>query len=241
MNITVQQLIVDTMGLIGATAIDETPSSSELQVGLRTANMMINSWATNRLLLRSEIDITFNLTTNKAAYTIGLTGADITENKILAIKSGYVTDASIDHPVEIIEKGLYDSFEDKNVSKTRPEYVAFDAGIAQQTNQTGTIYFYNTPDKTYPVTLSCTTVLNEFVNLSDLITFEPVYIEALMYNLAIRLYRRYHDRNSQIPMDIVDLAQKSMTNLKALNSFTVLSGTDLPGKVNVYNVYTDGY
>lgn len=234
-----QDVLKDAMGLVNAIEIDETPSSSDLSIVLRAANVMIDGWSSQNLLLRSDTTITVPLVAGVAGYTIGSSGADVTAPKPIKITSAYITDASMDYPLEIVTKALYDTFEDKNVSQSRPEYLAYDPGATQQSAQKGTVYFYHTPEKSYTVSLECQAYLTEFVNFTDTITFEPAYYEPLIYNLAVRIFRRFSDDKTPIPMDIQVIANEGLTRLKAMNATQVISGVDLPGKNARWNVYTD--
>lgn len=241
MILQVQDLIKDAMGIIGAIAIDEEPTASEYTMGLRTANIMLDRWSSQRLMLRSDTPLAFTLTPGKASYTVGLVGTDVTTNKLLNVRSGYVIDANIDYPLEIITKEVYNSLEDKNVSSSRPMYACYDPQSSQQAQQTGILSFYYTPDKPYTVMLETESYMTEFVNLTDTVTFEPAYYEALVYNLAIRLFRRFHDGAAQLPMDVVNIANNSLHSIMSMNSQQVIAGMELPGKVSRYNIYTDGY
>jgi len=241
-TLQVQDVLLDAMGLINATEIDETPSSSEMAVALRTANVMIGRWSSQRLLLRSETELTFTCTGGKHTYSVGTAGTNdiVVPSKVLNLRSAYITDASIDHGMDVITKTQYDSMEDKNVSTARPLYIAYDPGAAQQSSQSGNFYLYYTPDKNYPMTLEVEYYLNELGNFTDSVTFEPVYYEALIYNLAVRLFRRYHASNVPVPPDLAAIASNAITNLKTMNSVKILAGLDVPGKVSKWNIYTDG-
>ena len=239
MIVTVSDILKDAMGLCNATEIDETPSSSEMAVAFRAANMMLGRWAAQNLLLRADTTITFSTVAADPSYTIGASGADITASKPLKIVSGYVTDSSIDFPLEVFTREMYDNLSDKSVSKSRPMYVAYDPGATQQTTQKGTIYLYYTPDKVYSVTLNATVALTEFVNYTDTVTFEPVYYEALVYGLAIRLFRRYSNDQTPVPQDLVAIAHEALRNLKSLNAERVQALMDIPGVGGIYNVLTD--
>jgi len=94
MVLTVQNIITDAMGLIGAVAADETPTTSENTLALRVANTMIDRWSSQRLLLRSSTTLDFTLVANKAEYTIGASGADIAGGKPIRLISAYYTDSS---------------------------------------------------------------------------------------------------------------------------------------------------
>ena len=239
MIVTVSDLLKDAMGLVNATEIDETPSSSEMAIALRVANVMLGRWATQNLLVRSDTTTSFSTQAAKASYTIGASGADITASKPLRIHSGYVTDGSVDFPLEVITREMYNNLNDKGVSTARPEYVVYDPGDAQQAVQKGTFYLYSIPDKVYPVKIEGNTYFTEFVNMTDTVTFEPAYYEALIYGIAVRLFRRYSDDKTPVPADLAGIAAESLKNLKNLNAERVPAMMDLPGVGGGYDVLTD--
>ena len=239
MLVTVSDILKDAMGLCNATEIDETPSSSEMAVALRAANTMLGRWATQNLLIRSDTEITFNTVAGQASYTIGASGADITSPKLLRLSSGYVTDGSIDYPLDIFTMEMHNNLGNKVVATGRPIYVAYDPGAAQQAAQKGTLYFYYKPNKAYAVFLEGSTYFTEFVNMTDTVAFEPAYYEALIYGLAVRLFRRYADDQTPVPADLAGIASESLKNLKNLNAERVLAAMDLPGVGGGYNALTD--
>ena len=136
---------------------------------------------------------------------------------------------------------MYDNLSDKDVATGQPMYVAYDPDAAQQTAQKGTLYLYYTPNKVYSVTLEASVYFTEFLNFTDAVSFEAVYYEALIYNLAVRLFRRYADDKTPIPADIVHIASESVKNLKNLNAERVPAAMDLPGQKGTYNALTDSY
>ena len=238
---TVGDLFKDALGLCNATEIDETPASTDMAVVKRTANIMLGAWAAQHLLLRADQELTVPTVAGTASYTVGLSGADVTAAKPIRVYGGYVVDGSMQYPLEVWAGGAFDTLQDQAASSGRPQYVAYDPGLAQQAAQKGTLRFYTTPDKVYSVKLQCQSYLTEFVNYTDTLTFEPVYHEALLYNLAARLFRRYANDQTPIPLDIVVIARDSLSVLKTLNAEPVRATLDLPGRPVAYNGYTDGY
>lgn len=242
MTLTVLQLLSDALGLIGAIEIDETPSSSELEKARRTANVMIDRWSSQHLMLRSSSSIVFTTTPNQASYTIGLSGSNIIASKPLRINYATVTDNSIDYSLDVIPKSLYDSYQDKNVTFSRPNAIVYDPDDAQQSVQKGTLYLYYTPDKAYTVTLDVDLYLTEFDSFADTVNFEPAYYECIIYNLAVRLFRMYNGPNVVVPSDIMLIANNSLNNIKVLNHERVMADCDIPGSVKTsYNIYTDSF
>jgi hypothetical protein len=242
MIVTVGTMIQDAMGLINATEMDETPSASEMAKALRAANAMLGRWATQRLLLRATTAVAFNTVVGQETYTIGLSGATITAAKPLSILSGDVKDSMMHYPLVAIPKDQLGAFGDREVSQAMPTHVSYDPGAAQQAVHTGTITLYPVPNKVYAVTLDADAYLTELVNLTDNITFEPVYYEALLYGLAVRLFRRYSDDKTPVPVDLAKIAHDSLNNLRTLNGVRMQMTTDLPGSGGgVYNALTDSY
>lgn len=238
MNLQVQDIIKDAMGLIGATEMDETPSASEMSTALRIVNVMLGRWSIQTSIIRSPGQLNFPLQVGKNSYTIGLSGADITAKKPIEVISGFVRDSSnIDSNVEIIPIELFDSFDDKNINQADPACVAYDPGVTQQASQVGTIHVYPTPSSADTMFLRITCQLEQFVNLTDEVTMEASYYEALIYNLAIRLFRRFHT-TGEIPSDIVAIANNSIRNLQSSNSSRVQAQMDFCVGGG-YNIYTD--
>ena len=245
MNMTVQDLLTDALGVINATAISETPSAADLDVALRAANAMIDFWSSQRLLLRSTTLVSFTLTPAKYIYTIGSNASlDINQSKPLKIQSAYYTDvvADADYPLDVIPKEMFDQLVDKNTTTGRPMYLAYSPNSAQQTLNTGTIYVYYAPDQAYVVHMECDLYLTELGALADQVTFEPIYYEPLIYNLGLRLFRRFHSKDAQIPVDIIRIANEGLDGLRAMNTTTLNAGMEVPGgKITNYNIYTDSY
>ena len=241
MVLQVQDIINDALGLCGAIAIDEAPSASEYAQALRTLNIMIDGWSTQRLMLRSTTALSIPIVASKVSYTVGVSGADVTAPKPFKLTSAIYRDSSgLDNPVLVYTVEDYNNLTDKFTSVGPPEYVAYDAGQAQQTVNTGTVYVYPSPDSAYTLLLETDCYLTEFASVSDTVTFEPAYYEALVYNLAVRLFRFYRDATVPVPQDIVSIATHRLDNLKALNFVNVRSAMDLPGgRGQSYNIYSD--
>lgn len=241
MVLTVQEIITEALGLVGVCAAGETPDDTQSNLALRTLNIMLGNWAARRLMLRGDTNITFSTTIGKEAYTIGASvSLDVNRTKPLKINSGYVTYSNIDYPLEVISTGTYDALGDKSISPSRPVYVAYDPGVAQQATQTGTIYLYYSPDKVYPVTLSASCYFTEFATLGETVTIEPIYYEPLVYNLAVRLHRQYHSMSVPVPQDVAIIAHESMRTIMNLNSIQPIATIDIPSRTGKYNIYTDG-
>src|SRR5208283_908164 len=242
MQLQVQDIIFLAMSECGAVRINETPAPYELNRGIQIANIMIYQWSGRRLLLRTTTQESFPLTAGVERYTIG-TGQTFNTTRPLSITGAFIRDNyGIDTPVEIVSRDRFDSYPDKSISNARPISLYYDPGNAQQMSPpVGAIWVYYTPDSYTPYTLYIDEdkYLTEFVNATDVVTFEPVYYDALVSNLAVKLFRHYHSPKVPIPMDMMDAAASSRRMLRTLNTKPVTAGIDVPGKaMGIYNIYT---
>jgi hypothetical protein len=238
MNLQVQDIIKDAMGLIGATEMDETPSASEMLTGMRIANIMLGRWGGQKYMLRSPKQLTIPITAGKSNYTIGLSGCDVTDSKPITVESAFLRDSSnLDTPLEVVTLGILESQTDRLITQSESSILTYDPGNTQQAIQVGTIHLYPTPDENYTLYVRVQSQLTEFSALTDEVTMEPMYYEALIYNLAVRLFRRFHTKG-EVPGDVVSIANNSIRNLHTTNSSRTQSQMDLVAGGG-YNVYTD--
>jgi len=244
MIIQVQQLITFALQDIGSIAKQETPTSDEMADGLTKLNFMIDAWAVRSLMVLGTVMQAFPLVPGKYAYTIG-TGGNFNTPRPSAITDAYIRDANgSDTPVEILTSDEYYAIEDKSIGTGRPQGLWFDPGLTQQTSALGVINLYPAPDPSTPYTLYMGEQgqLTEFANLTDAITFQPAYFEALEYNLALRLWPQYHDSGKPIENDLKVLAREAMRTIETMNARRVTAAIEAPGKRSgMFNIYTGAY
>lgn len=228
----VQDLFIAMMEIIGATTLDEVPEAPEMQKCLRHTNLMLDSWSGRRLLLQATVQEGFPLGVGQREYTIGI-GGNFNTAKPIAIETAFVRDsASVDYTVVVMNQEVYDDLDDKLITTARPEGIYYDAGVSQQTVQTGTIKCYGIPDAVYTLFINSTKYLTEFVNLTDTVTFPPAYFRALAYNGAIAIWRPM-GRRGAIPPDIVMEARESLRIIEGINHRLPVSRIDVPGTSSV--------
>ena len=238
MDLTAQDFIVDALSLIGATQMDQVPPAWEMNKALRALNHMLNTWSSERLMVRAMTRESFTLVDGTASYTIG-SGADFDTAKPLKIDSAYIQDSNgYDHQLGIVEMARYNAFADKT-TEGLPDCLAYDPGASQQATQAGTIYLWHVPGSAYTLYISSQKFLTEFSALTTTFTFEPQYGEAIKYNLATRLWRFYRKPTENIPADIVGIAASTKRNIKAINATQPRCKIDIPGCRGTYNIYTD--
>jgi hypothetical protein len=238
----VGDLLKSSMRLIGVLSKGEAPPNDEMQDALQAANMMLDSWSTERLMLVGMTLENFPLQADVASYSIG-TGQTFNTVKPLKINDAYLRDSSnLDYPLDIISEEQYNSLEDKDVTISLPQYLFFDRGETEQVgNQSGTIYFYGIPDRVYTVFIDSQKILSELPAITSTFTLEAPYERAIKFNLACEIFYEYYSMKVQIPKWIKDKADETKTNIKTLNHQIQTAVLDLPGKRGRYNILADTY
>jgi hypothetical protein len=240
---TAADIIKSAFRIIGVIGKSEVPTNDEMQDGMQALNLMLEMWSARRLMVRGTIQSNFPLIANQYSYTIG-TGGNFNTPKPITITSAFIRDGNnIDTGLDIIERDEYDSYGDKLITSSRPIALCYDAGAAQQASQLGTVLFYYIPDASTPYTvfLQLQVQLTDFAFLTDAVTFEAKYGEAMKYELAKRLWREYREANLPIPGDILDLAAKALCVIEKTNHELPRATIEVPPRKSVFNVYTGDY
>lgn len=238
MLIHVDDLIKASFRVIGVLGKAELPSADEYEDALQTLNFMISSWSVRNLMVLGTILEGFSISAGVGSYTIGV-GQTFNTTKPSAITVAYIRDSNgNDSSVFVTEPFTYYSFTDKAFATGIPTELFYDPGLTQQVTETGVIFLYPLPDKPYTLYIGQQKALTEFTAITDAVTFQPAYYEALKYELAIRLYREYHEHGKPIPVDIFALALQATKVLETLNTRQVIAANDIPGQYSTFNIYT---
>jgi hypothetical protein len=244
MAYTVNDLIKDILMEVGAVDASEPADAADTNLVLRRLNLYLGQIGATNLMARANVPESFPLVAGTASYTIGLTGTFATL-KPYRIVDAFIRDTSSDDtPLSIIGENEYSAYEDKIVTLARPEALYYDPGATQQVNHVGTITLYPPPDASMAYTLFIYSekALAEITSLVANITFEPPYYEMLLYNVARRVWRSFHDDGTPCNKDIIMMAAHATAVIETMNAKDVVARTDVPGnKAGSYNIYRDDY
>jgi len=239
MIVTVAQLITLAADTIGAINVEEGPTAAELSTGLSRLNMMLDAWSVDTLTVRGALLENFPIIGGTYSYTIGI-GATFNTPKPSDITEAFIRDTNnLDTPLDVVSEDEWMSYSDKAFSPARPESLYYDKGPPQQATQEGIVWIYPIPDQGYTLFFGEQAPLTEFSNLTDVVSFEAAYYEALLYNLAVRLFRSYFKHSQPIPADIVEMARESMRTIERMNDERQHMVSDVPRTRGPYNIYTD--
>lgn len=231
---TAADLIAGALRALNRIGVNETPSNEAYAAGLSTLNMMLDTFALKQLFIYVTTQNTKTLTTGTASYTIG-SGADIDATRPTRIAGAFIRDDGYDYEIDQISEDEYRRIVSKTTSG-RPQKLWYKPSYAN-----GYLYLYPTPDAAYALHIDCITPFTAFSGITSSVSFPPGYVEALKYNLAIRLAP---DHGISAPGEVVALAAAAMRNLKDLNMVYGLTPAQLeiPGvALGQYNIFTDEY
>lgn len=235
---TGQDLIASALRLIGALASGETATAAEAADALTVLNQMLDGWSADRLTVFALSRQLFTLTAGKQAYTMGI-GGDF--NVPRPSKIQYASIISNQNPAQPLELEMdmltpaeWEDVRVKNITSSLPRRLYDDGGFPFRT-----LNFWPIPDNSSVQTAVYTwNSLQQFADLVTDYTFPPGYLEAIKYNLAVRLAAEWPGNLNQMT---VALAQTSLAKIKSFNAPQIKLVCDeaLTGPSGTYNWLSD--
>lgn len=234
-------LISSSMRLIGALASGEVPTNSEAQDSLTVLNQMLDSWAADRLMVFTITIDQFTLTVNQQVYTYGVGGnfnaprpARIDRISIVSLTN---PSQPLELPIDYYTDWDWQQIPVKNIQTTLPQAVYDDQAFPFRN-----LSFWPIPTAVVQTRIYHWTALNQFPDLVTDMTYPPGYIEALRYNLAVRLMAEFPGgfdpvmQSVTAPLALESLARVKSMNLPLIEAFCDAALTD---KSVRYNYYSD--
>ena len=227
---TVQDIVTASLRLLGVIATGETPEAEDLQDSREALNLMLGNWSAKRLLVPVLTEENFTLVVGTGTYTIG-TGATFSTARPIRIESAFIRDSeNIDTPLEIISR---DKYNDRVLKTTegRPEDLFY-----EDTYANGTIKLLYVPDEAYTLFINSWKAFTQFSALDTTISLPDEYLEALKYNLAVRIAPEYE---ISVRPEVVGIALDTYKTLKNLNAPDMTAEMD--DALLYRNTYSDTY
>jgi len=178
------EIIKDALILIGGLEDDETPTASQAQYALRMLNRMVKAWSVKGLKAWQWRDDVLGLIQGQSQYDLGPTG-DLDINRPLQISNvrRVVDDCEVEIPIKSRQE--YMSMPDK-ATLGKPIFVYFDAQL-----ESAKLFVWPTPDANDLLYLSYKSYLEDIDSLANTTSFPAEWLEAIVYNLALRLMPMY--------------------------------------------------
>jgi hypothetical protein len=231
---TAGDLITKAFGKLLVTGIQDVLADADMQTGLDTLNIMLDSWRLDGLITYATTQSTKVLVGGTPAYTIG-TGGDISASRPTKITDAFIRGSGVDYPLTIIGQAEWDSIPFKGATGI-PRRLWYDPQYPL-----AVVNLYPTPlSSAYTLILNALAEIESFASTTEVFALPPGYQRAIIYNLALELAPDY----AKTPdADTRRIAQVSLNALKRVNAKSVVLSIDpaLRARGGIYDITSDGY
>ena len=221
----------------GAIGVGQSPRAEDVSDAMTKLNQMVAEWSRKRWLVYELIE-SYLTSTGAQSYTIGPNAQIPVSPRPNSISSAFFRQninggLPIDYPLEII---LAREDYNKIALKTMPAFSSFlfyDSGFP-----VGNIYTWPVlPATTYELHVTYKKDLAQFTALNQTISMPLEYINAMQWNLALRLCPTYQLDPSEL---LVGLAKDALNAIRGANPQVgrLSMPSDLVRRGN-YNIYSD--
>jgi hypothetical protein len=188
---SVNELIINSLYLLGELGVGEPADSFMLSTGLELLNELLTKFAADSVYIPYLTELSFNMVVAKATYSISdIVPADVVGDRIVDLSFANYTVPSagqgIIYPLNIINKAQYYGITRLLPLNTRPGFIFLDKQDFESF-----ITLYPAPDQPYPCLLGVKSMINSLAANQDLSELPPFYYGFLKYCLA-RKFRSYY-------------------------------------------------
>lgn len=188
-NYTTNELIINSLYLLGELGVGETPDAYMLSTGLELINELINKFAADSIYIPFLTTISFTMVVGQATYTIGNEiGADVSADRIVDLSFANYLVQTLEYPIRIINKATY-----YNIVRLTPPQLMARPGFCfldKQATQS-LVTFYPAPDQTYPCTLKAKVMVDR-LDEHELLTELPPFYYGFMKRALARVFKSYY-------------------------------------------------
>jgi hypothetical protein len=192
---TTNELIINSLYLVGELGVGETADSFMLSSGLELINELIDKFAADSIYIPFLKELSFDMVSDQASYTISdMVPADVTSNRIVDLSFANYTVPSagqgIIYPLKIINKAQYYGVTRLLPLNTRPGFIFLDKQATESI-----VTLYPAPDQPYPCLLGVKVMIEKLVANEDLTELPPFYYGFMKYCLARKFLAYYPSAN----------------------------------------------
>ncbi len=221
---TVNDLLLSTLKLIGSVSSTSPPKPDELADALARLQDMIDSWMAERLAIFVVKRSVYPLVSNQQEYTIG-PGGDFNQPRPVWIQdAGIISNTNPSQPLELpmLSDDDYASVSIKNVASALSWYLWYNYDF--DANGRGKVWVWPIPNVgNLEIALYVPTPLTQVSALTDTLHFPPGYAEAVRFNLAVRLCPEW---GRPIDPVVAQMAAESFARIERANKRLQRLGID---------------
>lgn len=204
-------------GIIGAT---EQPKASQVSALLDILNGIIDEWSANPQMALATHELTVSVPAGSPSVTIG-PSQTINVVRPFRIESAYARVGSIDEPIDVVDKQIYDSINLKSTGSTWPELLWYDGRFP-----TGSVYFWPKPASTIELHITVLDYLAQYATATTAQDLPAGYKKALWMTLAVEAAPAFQIEPSPTlirqQMNVVRLVKRQNIRVPNLSSSTII-------------------
>lgn len=194
---TTNDVIVNSLYLLGELGVGETPDAFMLSTGLDLLNELIDKFSSDSIYIPYLTTINSVFVVGQQTYSISdmISGTDIVADRIVDLSFANYTvqpDASepIVYPLKIISKAEYYNVVRLDNLLTRPGFIFLDKQAVESF-----ITVYPAPDRPYPFSIQVKCMIDKLEQEETLSELPPFYYGFLKYALARKFLAYYPSGN----------------------------------------------
>ena len=192
---TTNDLIINSLYLLGELGVGETPDAFMLSSGLDLINELLDKFAADSIYIPYLTEIPFNMVVGQGTYSISdMVPADINADRVVDLSFANYTVPSagqgIIYPMQIITKSQFFGVTRLQPLTTRPGFIYLDKQEFQSF-----VTIYPQPDQPYPCLLGCKVMINKLIANQSIGELPPFYYGFMKYALARKFLSYYPSGN----------------------------------------------
>jgi hypothetical protein len=204
------EILYPALRLAGVvTAAGRGPSLSQKTDAFAALNRMLDSWTQQRLLIYAQQTERYTLEPSQTSYTIG-PGGDFDTARPVKITAASILTGGTHSPLEILTAADWASKSLREVPTTIPTELYCDYA-----NPIATLYLYGYPTAGGELELWTWQILDQFTSQASDVSLPPGYLEAVVYQLAVRLSGQFQ---TIMRPDVFQIAREAKAVIKAFNA-----------------------
>lgn len=215
---TATDIVRDALKLLGVLAAGESLGANDSADGLRSLNLLLGTWANERLLVHGTRRATYTLTASLSPHTIGTGGTFNTTRPNRIDRAGIIAAGlTEERPLRILTDAQYAEIGNKAETTQTP-----DSLWVEETFPTSKLWLWPVPTTAATLVLYTWSRISAFA-ASDTVSLPDGYEDALIHALAMRIAPMYGVEPSAL---LVSNANIAVAAIQRTNSPEVVSQID---------------
>lgn len=193
----IQQALTDRTAIFSP---GETVDADSMATGVQMLNLMLKSWQTDCNLWR-ELSDTVTASTAQTAL----------DPRVMDVLEARLTRSGIDRPLTRWEWGEYIGLPNKAATGTPSIYVF------RKARDSVSLFLWPVPSTAMTISYTAARVIDDVTDLDETLDVPQEWLEAVICNLAVRLWPAFNANNANPPAVLVAMADQLYAQMRDLD------------------------